>query len=112
MNRKRSISNHNNGTFTKFMSQFINSPFHYTNIMSKNCFIVLQDIAQAKNAPFGALFISILTTINYIAAAAKTKIQMKPKQEQLVLNLNTYSIFLGPPSCGKTPTIKAATVIN
>ena len=76
--------------------------------MSKNCFNVLQDIAQAKNAPFGALFISILTTINYIAAAAKTKIQMKPTQGQWVLNLNTYSIFIGPPSCGKTPTIKAA----
>ncbi len=108
MNRKRLVTNHSDGTFAKFTSQFINSPFDYSSIMSEKCHNVLRDIALAKHAPFGSLFLTILTTINFIAAAAKTKIQMTRRAGQWFINLNTYGIFIGPPSCGKTPTIKAA----
>ena len=47
-------------------------------------------------------------TMNYIAAASKTKLQMTEQANRWSMNLNTYSMFIGPPSCGKTPTIKAA----
>ena len=53
---------------------------------------------------------SVLTTINYIAASAKVKIQMTSKMNQWTMNLNTYAIFIGPQCSGKTPCIKTAVV--
>ena len=108
MSRRKSISNHSEETFAKYTSTFINSAYDYRRIMSENTYLIVRDIALAKGAPFGALFLSIITTINYIAAAAKVKIQMAATSNQWTMNLNTYAIFIGPPSCGKTPTIKAA----
>ena len=69
---------------------------------------ILNDISQAKSAPFGASFISMITTTNYIAASAKTLLQMSAQSGRWTMNLNTYSMFIGSPCCGKTPTIKAA----
>ena len=76
--------------------------------MSTDMYNILNDISQAKSAPFGALFLSMITTTNYIAASAKTLLQMSAQSGRWTMNLNTYSMFIGPPCCGKTPTIKAA----
>ena len=76
MNRRKSISSHGDATFAKFTSTFINSSFNYKSIMSTEMYSILNDIAQAKSAPFGALFLSMVTTTNYIAASSKTKLQM------------------------------------
>ncbi len=76
--------------------------------MSENAFRVLSDISMARNAPFGAFFLTILTTVNFIAAASKVKLQMAARMNQWLMNTNTFSVFIGPPTCGKTNTIKAA----
>ena len=55
----------------------------------------------------GYVFASLVTTINYIAAHRKATIEIR---RNYITNLNTYFIFVGQPSTGKSPAIKAAVV--
>ena len=106
MSRRRSVTNHSDATFSRFTATFIESAFDYKRIMTPETYEIIKDIADAKSSPFASLFISIIA--NYIAAKSKAKIQMTARTDRWTMNLNTYSIFIGPQCSGKTPTIKAA----
>ena len=108
MSRRRSISNQSDATFSRFTATFINSAFDYKRVMTPETYEVIKDIVDAKSSPFASLFLSVITMTNYIAAASKAKVQMTARTGRWTMNLNTYSIFIGPQCSGKTPTIKAA----
>ena len=86
----------------------IQGKFTYEEILSKELFDFLNNLSISKGSNIDYMFLSVITTINFILAKAKCKINIREQADPYMVNLNTFSIFVGPPNSNKSGTIDIA----
>ncbi|XP_057297169.1 uncharacterized protein LOC130626079 isoform X2 [Hydractinia symbiolongicarpus] len=86
-------------------SRFINHDVKYENVLSEQLFTYLNNKATAAGTNIGYVLASVITTANYLTSKNHGSIEIRNGYS---INLNTFFLFVGQPSTGKSPAIKMA----
>ena len=85
--------------------------FKYKEIISDQLFQYLENLAISKGTNLDYLFLTVITAVNFILAKARCKVDLRGQDfSQWLCNLNTYSIFVGPPTTNKSGVLEFALV--
>jgi len=101
---KRTINQQCDETWAELTRRFISATFKYENMLSPDLYLFLNSKAISIGTNIGYILLPLLTTINYLMSRKNGKIEIR---EGYNLNLNTFAIFVGPPTTGKSSAFKA-----
>ena len=92
-------------TWAELNTRFLKHEVDYQSVLSMPLYEFLHNKATSVGTNIGYLLSSMIATTNFLAARNQSHIEIRNDYK---INLNTFMIFVGQPSTGKSPAIKLA----
>ena len=102
---KKLIHHQPDESFSLLSARFATNGMRYKDVLVENVLLFIRNIARSTNTNVGYLFSCVMTAINFIAAKSSCFLELRTSGKYKV-NPNTYMIFMGPPTSGKSSAIK------
>lgn len=102
---KHLINSQPEETWAELNSRFIKHDVDYEEVLSSQLLKFVKNRAISVGTNIGYVLSSMITTANFLAGKNKNLIEIR---NGYTINLNTFVIFVGQPSTGKSPALKLA----